>query len=157
MEISFRMMIKKTTFDEIFPLWKYGLWPCRKSEIKPTNGIIFKGGFDKEIEKNTPTFFGAFINDECVGVNSGFATSESSYRSRGLYVVPKYREEGVGHKLLYAIQKQCITEGYELLWSMPRKESLLVYLTFGFKKVSKFFDENVEFGPNCFVSKKLIP
>jgi len=150
------IIIKNTTFGEIFPLWRYGLWPGRKSEIKPTNGIKFMGGYDKEIEKNIPTFFGAFIGDECVGVNTGFATGKSSYRSRGLYVVPKHREEGIAHKLLHATQEQCIIEGYELIWSMPRKESLLVYLTFGFKKVSKFFEENVEFGPNCFVSKILI-
>ena len=150
------MIIKNTTFDEIFPLWRYGLWPGRKSEIKPTSGIKFMGGYDKEIEKNIPTFFGAFIDDECIAVNSGFATSELYYRSRGLYVVPKYREKGIAHKLLGITEKEAIDRGYKLFWSMPRKESILVYLTFGFKKDSKFFEENVEFGPNCFASKILI-
>lgn len=149
------MKIVKTTFDEIFPLWKYGLWPCRKSEIKPTNGIKFMGGYDKEIEKNVPTFFGAFIDEECIGVNSGFPTDKLYYRSRGLYIVPKYRHQGISHKLLQATEKDAIDKGYKFLWSMPREKAFIVYLLFGFKKASKFFDKDVEFGPNCFVVKNL--
>ena len=37
---------------------------------------------------------------------------------------------------------------------------MLIYLVyfiieFGFKRVSEWFDEKVEFGPNCFVEKDL--
>lgn len=149
------MIFKKTTFDEIFPLWRYGLWPGRKSEIKPTNGIKFMGGYNKEIEKNIPTFFGAFIDNECVAVNSGFATDKFYYRSRGLYVVPKYRKNGVAYKLLAATEEEAIASGHKFLWSMPRESALIVYLLYGFKKASKMFDDNVEFGPNCFVVKDL--
>jgi len=100
------MIINKITFDDILPIWKDKLWPGRESEIKPTNGIKFMGGFDKEIENNTPTFFGAFINDELVGVNSGFGTGIYSYRSRGLYVEPEHRKQKIAQSLLLAVKDQ---------------------------------------------------
>ena len=148
-------MIKKITFEEIFPIWRDHLWLGRISKIKPTNGIKYLGGWDKEIEVNSPTFFGAFIGDECVGVNSGFKTDENYYRSRGIYVFPKHRRKGLAQILLGAVQGQAWAESCEYLWSMPRKSALPTYEKFGFVKSSDFFDENVEFGPNCFVVKSL--
>jgi GNAT superfamily N-acetyltransferase len=148
-------MIKKISFSEVLPMWRDYLWTGRKSAIKPTNGIIFMGGFDKEIERNTPTFFGAFVDGKCVGVNSGFSTGVKQYRSRGLYVYPEYRHRRIAKYLLTEVQEQALLEGSDMMWSMPRESALGVYLRFGFCKKSKFFDKNVEFGPNCFVAKYL--
>lgn len=144
---------KRIEWEQILPVWRDKLWPGRKSEIKPINGIKFMGGFDRNIEHSTPTFFGAFSNDELIGVNSGFRTDVDSYRSRGLYVEHTYRRQGIAQLLLHAIEAQAIFEGHSLLWSMPRATSMPAYLKFGFVRVSNFFDENVEFGPNCFASK----
>ncbi len=148
-------MIQIVNWDIVLPIWRDKLWPGRKSEIKPTNGIKFMGGFDKRIESNIPTFFGAFIGNECVGVNSGFKTDENYYRSRGLYVNPDHRKTGISQILLYAAQGQAHAENCGVMWSMPRESALSAYKRFGFEKVSAMFDENVEFGPNCFVIKTL--
>ena len=113
------------------------------------------GGFDASIEDNIPTFFGMYIRDELIGVNSGFKTGEYEYRSRGLYVKPEYRRKLIATMLLEATQMQAIRENAKMIWSMPRKTAVQTYLSFGFKQSSKFFDENVEFGPNCFVVKYL--
>jgi len=148
-------MIKKITFKQVYPIWKNHLWLGRVSEIKPTNGIKYLGGWDKEIEDNIPTFFGAFIGDKCVGVNSGFKTDENYYRSRGIYVFPEYRRRGLAQNLLTAVQGQAYAERCKYLWSMPRQSALSTYEKFGFVRSSEFFDEKVEFGPNCFVVKSL--
>lgn len=149
--------IERITWEQIYPIWRDKLWPGRETEIKPTNGIVLLGGFDKGIEKNTPTFFGVFVDDgELVGVNSGFKTSATEYRSRGLYVEPEYRRQGIAQLLLYAAQEQAILEGCELMWSMPRYTALVAYQKFGFTKESNFFDEKVEFGPNCFAVKRIL-
>jgi GNAT superfamily N-acetyltransferase len=147
-------MIKQISFEEILPIWIYHLWDGRETEIKPTNGLKFLGGYDKSIENNTPTFFGAFINDECVGVNSGHATNDYEYRSRGIYVMPEYRRQGISQELFKATEDQCKKENKKILWSMPRILSLQAYEKFGFSIVSDFFDD-MEFGPNCFVVKIL--
>ena len=148
------MIAKYTTFDEILPIWRDHLWKGRKTDIKPTNGLKFLGGFDKEIEKNTPTFVGAYINNKLVGVNSGHATNDSEYRSRGIYVLPEYRGQGVAQELLQSIEDQAVVEKKVTLWSMPRASALKTYEKFGFEVVSDYFDD-MEFGPNCYVVKLL--
>ncbi len=148
------IILQQINWEQIFPVWRDKLWKGRKTEIKPTNGLKFLGGFDKKIECNNPTFFGAFVNDELVGVNSGFGTSEYSYRSRGLYVEPEHRKQGIAQFLLLAVEDQAFLEGYKSIWSMPRLTALRAYEKFGFSMVSDFFDD-MEFGPNCFVVKNI--
>ena len=146
--------IKQITWEQILPIWRDHLWEGRKTEIKPTSGLKFLGGFDKSIEDNVPTFFGAFIGGECVGVNSGHATNEEEYRSRGMYVMPDHRHKGISQCLLKTVEIQAKIEKKITLWSMPRESSLPAYKKFGFDVVSDFFDD-MEFGPNCFVVKLL--
>jgi len=148
------MRVVTISFEEMLPIWTNNLWIGRKTQIKPTNGLKFLGGYDKSIENNTPTFFGAFINDECVAVNSGHATNDYEYRSRGVYVMPEYRRQGISQELFKATEDQCLKENKKILWSMPRVSSLQAYEKFGFNVVSDFFDD-MEFGPNCFVVKVL--
>jgi len=147
-------MIKKIEWEAIHQVWKEYLWKGRVSEIKPTNGLKFLGGYDKRIEEYTPTFFGAFVGNKCVGVNSGHATNENEYRSRGIYIIPKYRNQGFSQQLFKCIEIQSVTEGRDILWSMPRESALPAYEKFGFEKVSAMFG-SMEFGPNCFVFKRI--
>jgi GNAT superfamily N-acetyltransferase len=147
-------MIQRIDWNTILPVWRDRLWSGRKTDIKPTNGLKFLGGFDKNIEKNDPIFVGAYVNGKLVGVNSGHATNQSEYRSRGIYVFPEYRGRGIAQELLKAIEKQAIAERKGTLWSMPRASALKTYEKFGFEVVSDFFDD-MEFGPNCFVVKLL--
>lgn len=141
------------TWEIIKPIWSDHLWPGRKSPIEQTSSIKFMGGYDLSIKSNTPMFFGAFVKDECIGVNSGFATSKTHYRSRGLYVFPKHRGKGVGQLLLTRTIEEAKNENKNLIWSMPRKSSLGVYESVGYVAVSDFFNQDVEFGPNCYVVK----
>jgi hypothetical protein len=39
---------------------------------------------------------------------------------------------------------------------MPRKTALLAYNKVGFKMIGDWFDEGVEFGPNCLAIMKLL-
>lgn len=155
------LVIKEIEWELVLPIWTNKLWPGRKSEIKPTNGLILKGGFDKSIELNTPTFFGSFINTELVGVISGFKTGpirlsdkdEISYRSRGLYVEPEHRRKGLASILLAAIHSKAILEKCTLIWTIPRESALPTYKKAGFIQISDFFDDDFEFGPNCYAVK----
>lgn len=148
------MMIKTISFSEILPIWHDHLWPGRETEIKPTNGLRYLGGYDKSIEVYEPIFFGAYYNDELVGVNSGHRTSSYTYRSRGIYVFPKYRGRGISQDLFRDTQYQAISEKCHIMWSMPRMSAIRSYLKFGFKQVSEPFGD-MEFGPNCYVVKRL--
>jgi len=148
--------VKKTAFDVVLFYWKNKLWLNRKSEIKPMSGMQYLGGIDMSIyKKYIPTFFIATINEKIIGVNSGHKTSNSSYRSRGIWVDPKYRNKGVSQQLFSAIKNNAIKEDCNNIWSIPRKGALPAYEKFGFTRTSEFTDKNMEFGPNCYVLYKL--
>jgi hypothetical protein len=53
------------------------------------------------------------------------------------------------------LEKQALSENCNMLWTMARKNSLFAYKNFGFVQVSEFFTEGVEFGPNCYMRKRL--
>lgn len=147
------LKINHLTFEEIKPYWKM-LWG--DVTIRRKSGILLLKGFDIMLNDNddiVPTFFGAFDGDNIIGVNSGYAPVENQYRSRGLYVLPEYRRQGIAQMLLHATQEQGRKEKKNILWSMPRKEALPAYLKFSFKKISDFSDR--EFGENCFVLKHM--
>ena len=150
------MIIKKIKCVSILDIWTNKLWPGRESKIEPTNGLLLGGGWTKDIMLNPPTFFGAFDGDILVGVNSGHKAElidgRQYYRSRGIYVNPKYRGQGIAQELLKATEEQGKLEGCTHIWSMPRESSLKTYLNFGFEvHGDKIVD--MEFGPNFYVSK----
>lgn len=67
-----------------------------------------------------------------VGVNSGHRTNDSQYRSRGIWVDPRYRGLGVSTQLFQALEHQAVMEGCEMIWSIPRVTALPAYTSFGF-------------------------
>lgn len=145
------MIIKQVNFETVLPIWENKLWPNRKDPLKPTNNICYLGGRDKLINDQTPVFFAVYDEDTIVGVNSGFSTLHGGFRSRGIWVDPAYRKKGVGSMLLNAVIDYARENGYSYIWSMPRQSALIAYNNVGFEQTSDFFDEGVEFGPNCFV------
>lgn len=157
-------MIKEITFEEILPFWKDKLWPNRCSAIEPVSAIQYDGKIDMSIMERKPTFFGYFIGDKLVGVNSGFKTKDevisftdaehALYRSRGIFVDPLYRGHGIAERLLQAVEDQAKKEGCFILWTMPRQSAFHVYEKFGFERTSEWSDAH-EFGPNCFAVKFL--
>lgn len=148
------MKIKKITFEDVLPIWQTQLWPGRK-DIKPMSSMVFLGGYNMSIYNYVPTYWGIFKNGKLIGVNSGFRTDSNVYRSRGLYVFPEYRNQGLSKILLSATIDQGVEEGCNLIWSLPRKDALYAYEAVGFVKCSDWLSENMVSGPNCYVKKDI--
>jgi len=125
--------IKDLTYDEILDVWKNHLWKDRTDPIKPMSSMLLEGGFDMEIYKiYQPFFSGLFVDGLLVGVNSCHLTSPTQMRSRGLFIVEKYRKNGFAQRLLKAVEEQAISCGCSLVWSYPRLTALSTYERFGF-------------------------
>ena len=146
------MEILKIKWEEVVPLWRQLWYP--KDDIQKRSGRLLLFGFDRSIitdDSIEVTYFGADIDGKIVGVNSGFSPKPFEYRSRGLYVLPEYRKQGIAQELFQATENEGKKGEYMTLWSIPRKSALPAYLKFGFKLLSDF--HNGEFGQNCFVMK----
>ena len=148
--------LKEVCFDEIFDVWSKKLWPHRDSKILPISAIGFDGKFDKKIEQSFPYFFAIFDGNNIIAVNSGYLTSESYFRSRGLYVEEAFRGKGFARKVLNATEVKANELGAKFIWSMPRNEALIVYEKAGYDCISKPIQEGFEYGPNYLVVKKTI-
>lgn len=147
-------MIVNVQFNDIVHIWQNYLWPNRTSKIESTSAMCFLGNYDLENMKSNPTFFAYKINGEIAGVNSGhFCKADDSYRSRGLFVFNKYRNQGIGTSLLLATIEQAIRENANLVWSYPRISSWNTYNKAGFELASNW--EPSELGKNAYCSKKL--
>lgn len=145
------------TFNEILQVWKDKLWISRKSKINPMSSMMYLGGHNMDIHKlYEPTFFGLFNNDQLIAVNSGHKTSDLLYRSRGLYVDPLYRGEGLASILFASTRHQAIKEGCTHIWSLPRKSALYAYTNNEYIQTSDWIEEGVEFGPNCYVLQEVL-
>ena len=149
-----KIEIQTITFEQILPMW-HRLWEGRKSSINPVPGMVYGGGYDPSIGSSTPTFFGIFDGQDLVAVNSGFKTTDTQYRSRGLYVSESHRHQGLATTLLNRTIEQAQKEGCDMVWSIPRKDALPTYKKAGFIQTSAWFVGGMEFGPNCYVKKEL--
>ena len=150
-----------STFEEIYDIWHDQLWPGRISKIESMSSLYWKSPRtvikDKTIfKKYTPSFWAIKHGDEIIAVNSGFKTEERIYRSRGLYVYPDYRGQGLSAILLRQAILQGKKEQCHWIWSLPRKTALSAYQRVAFKKRGKWLDKEVEFGPNCLATRQLI-
>ena len=147
-------MIKELDYETVYEFWQKYLWPNR-AIIMPMSTMRYNDIAYKGILKNyVPTFFGYIIDNTVVGVNSGHATSRIHYRSRGLYVMPGYRNNNIGKLLLEYTIQLAVKENKKYCWSLPRKTALKTYLNAGFEQTSDFFKtETSEL--NCYVIKEL--
>ena len=160
--------VEKCNFEEIYDIWDKELWPNRVSVIEEHSalqwnsdlwlswGNVSIGKNRKEIWQYSATFWKVTDGDIIVGVNSGFKTEKTIYRSRGLWVHEDYRGYGLSTQLLKATLEQAKKEQCSHIWTMPRKSALVAYEKVGFRKIGKWFDETVEFGPNCLAINKLL-
>ena len=148
------MEIKRVEFKDIYPIWKDKLWKGRVSKIEESNSIDYLGSYNPEILKNKAICFACFIEKKIVGVNTLLPTSNNFCRSRGFYINPEQRLKGLGRKIMQKTLQHATELKFKYIWSLPRKNSLLFYLKFGFKQTTKF-DNQYEFGPNCFILKKI--
>lgn len=138
-------MISEITFEEVFPLWEK-LWPGRDS-IKPstpmldwekTDNILYQYAAEGK-EHYAPVFFGVHATHPetnrqvLIAVNSGHQTSPTRYRSRGLYVMPKFCRRGLAQALLTHTINYARERGFETVWSLPREVALKTYESVGFE------------------------
>lgn len=138
------MKIQKISFTQAHSVWHTHLWPDRQSAIEPVSVMTWPfadpvADIDMSIQHYEPTFWGVFLNDDLVGVNSGHRTSATQYRSRGLWVDPLCRSQGFAQLLFTVTQWQARQEGCDMVWSIPRQSALNSYTRFGFETVGDFF------------------
>lgn len=134
--LMIKLMIKQINFSDIFPIWRSYLWPERQSKIESNSAMMFLSGYDIYNMNTNPTFFGYYLFDKLVGVNSGHMCNGLQYRSRGLYVFESYRGLGLGRELLLATIAQAKLENAKMIWSYPRKTSWKTYQNAGFRLVT---------------------
>ena len=85
----------------------------------------------------TTVHWGAFIDEQCVGVASLFA--ERGVRLRGMAVEPHWRGQGVGAALLHPIQRMAAQNGQNL-WCSARVSAVDFYEKLGWKTEGDVFD-----------------
>ena len=90
---------------------------------------------DMSIFQYDVTYWGAYHNSDLVGVNSGHRTSPEHYRSRGLWVHPEYRLQGISQLLFSQTLSQALAEGCVMTWSLPRMSALRAYQSAGFESL----------------------
>lgn len=146
-------MITKIGFEEIKIIWSNHLWPHRTSAIEPISWIDFDGTINMELNLGSPTFWRLTDSHNLLGVISGYKTSSRQYRSRGLWVDPKFQGLGHGRFLLNHIEQVAKAEGCKVIWTMPRLPAWGFYQKCGFVRTSE--TDKYEFGPHILAEKSL--
>jgi hypothetical protein len=62
---------------------------------------------------------------------------------------------GAAKDLLNIVIEEGKNRGCNKIWSLPRKNSLYAYENIGFRKQSDWIEDDVEFGPNCIVTRPI--
>jgi GNAT superfamily N-acetyltransferase len=153
------MITKRIDFETICNVWQSELWPNRTSPIESHSAMTWPfEGDPQEIDMNiftfTPTFWGIYMGDNLVGVNSGHKSSDTQYRSRGIWVNPNYRRKGIAQRLFVLTERQARDEECEMIWSIPRKTALSAYTNFGFETVGGYIKTETS-DSNIYVKKIL--
>ena len=127
-------ILRDLIWDEIYPVWQFKLWPDRSSAIETHSAMLYLGGHDMQNFGYRVNFLGCFIDNKLIGVNSSHKCSDGSYRSRGLWVDPEHRGQGIGQMLL----RQTIEfkGNATFVWSYPRQSSWNTYKAVGFQLAS---------------------
>lgn len=147
-------------FSEIQAIWSTKLWPDRTSPIETHSAMTwpFSGpvpAHSMRVFDYTPYFIGVYDGDKLVGVNSGHRTDDKTFRSRGLWVDPAYRKQGIAQLLFDTTEHLALMEACTLIWSVPRKTALSAYERFGFKTQGDFFGTETS-EANIYVFKNLL-
>ena len=135
--------LKTVSFDTILPIWEQNLWSSRESAIKTHSSMTWPFDndveYDMEIYKYPATYWALLVDDKIIGVNSGHKTSDTQYRSRGLWVDEKFRKKGLAQIILTASEQYAKQEKCKMIWTVPRKTALVAYTKCGFNTVGNYF------------------
>ena len=128
----------------ILNIWETKLWKNRDSAIETHSAMTwpYSGPIpthSMRVFDYIPYFIGVYDGDKLIGVNSGHRTDDKTFRSRGLWVDPAYRKQGIAQLLFETTEQLALIEGCTLIWSVPRKTALSAYERFGFKTQGDFF------------------
>jgi GNAT superfamily N-acetyltransferase len=148
-------MVKTISWSKIVNIWKNNLWPNRQSPIETNSAMCYLEGIDMSNMYTNPTYFGYIIDNQIVGVNSGHKCSDNSYRSRGLWVDPSYRNRGIGTALLLETIDQAMKEYSDFTWSFPRASSWHTYKKAGFNLSSDWMTSETS-DKNAYCIKKIL-
>jgi GNAT superfamily N-acetyltransferase len=149
------MQTQQITFEQILPIWRDKLWPNRVSAIETHSAMTWpsshpKQPYDMNVFNYPVYFFGIYDQDKLIAVNSGHLTTDTEFRSRGLWVDPLYRGQKLAQRILTSTINQAVASGADMIWSIPRLTALRAYERVGFKTVGDVVDQGVEFGPNIY-------
>lgn len=148
-------MIRPITWSQIRKIWHTRLWPDRTNAIEPTSAMVYIEGHNIHNMNFSPSFFGYFVDNDLIGVNSGHLCDDNSFRSRGLWVDENHRGYGYGKELLKAVINQAKLESADFIWSFPRKTSWPTYKSVGFKKTSDWVKSDTsEANAFCIINLK---
>ena len=86
-------------------------------------------------------FLGAFYGAKLIGCATLQVDSREGckYRIRGMAVEPKFRNQGIGTKIVKKLQKECGKEGTGI-WCNARIKAIKMYERCGFKIISDIFE-----------------
>ena len=145
--------ILEITFADILLTWSAYLWPNRKSVIETHSAMIHLNHVYDVGNFLLPSWYhGFYIDGELAGVNSGHICTDKSIRSRGLWVYPKFRQQGIGKRLLVATIEKGRDYNPTSAWSYPRKSSWPTYESAGFKLTSDWEEsETSEANAYCYL------
>lgn len=146
---SKNIVIKKVEFEAIIPAWEK-LWPGR--DYDPYSSMLRLGGYDPRIRDEYPyTCVAAYDWDnkgKLVGVQVGHKSSKRDYRTRGLWVDPNSRGQGIAQMLFERMEMYAKTQAARYLWSFPRLSSLPAYMKAGYEPygepVKAEYEQNVK-------------
>lgn len=139
-------------WEDVKPIWDTYLWPGRDSQ--PVTSMKYLGGYNIEYKKQEPLFIG-FVEqpDQVIAVNSYVHNENHLWRSRGLWVHPRYRGCGLAKGLLQYMIDDVQHQGGKAIWTMPRRGALEAYESVGFEKTSVW--EKHDWGVNCYARIRL--
>lgn len=121
--------IQEIAYDQIKPHWQQ-LWPDR--EFEAVSAMSYLGGYQCYPPKHSCYYAVTDQKGQILGVNSCHDTGEYLVRSRGLWVDPSQRGQGLGKMLLEYTLTWAQQQGYIAVWSFPKLAAWPTYQSVGF-------------------------
>lgn len=146
-------IVSETDFKTVFRFWRNCLWPHRREPIEPTSALLFKKGIDMDYQSAEVFFKKIELKGLIVGVCSGQRTSFKEFRSRGLWVSPRFRRKKIGTKLFQSIEKEAQKRDGSRLWTLARYSSKHFYLSMEMKESGR--TSEFEYGPHFWMFKRI--
>lgn len=141
--------LSEIDFDLAKSYWNKTLWVDR--DIKPVSSMLYSSGYNMNVynlEISMPVYLAIFNNNEMIAINSVFNSDDDELRSRGLYVNPLFRGQGLSSLLLNKSLAIGKNRNCKYCWTLPKKESFYAYEKVGFIKTSEW--QTFDYGVNCY-------